>query len=113
MKRSERIRTAVNLGLSNVAVTFGPADRIPTEFLAELRDGVLKELSKISVVPDYVPVDGVDYSVEGIEAVRAQLVELRNHAMDQAMFEWATLLTHALVLLSFMADIIKEHNDAE
>jgi len=112
MKRSERVRTAINLGLANTNVKFDPADRVATEFLADLRDGVLAELSHLPIVPKFEGVQGIDYTVEAIEDVRSELVRLRDHAKRSDEASWVVIIDHALVYLALLVDIFKEHNDA-
>lgn len=53
-------------------------------------------------------VDGIDYSPEGIEDIRKQIIILRNGAMEQNEFEWIVILTHAVALLGYLSELTKE-----
>lgn len=41
-------------------------------------------------------VEGVDYSPEGIEDIRQQLIRLRDEALEQGEFHWSVALSHAI-----------------
>jgi hypothetical protein len=45
-------------------------------------------------------VDGVDYTPEGIEQVRTELVVVRNAALDVGHMDLAVLFSHTLALLA-------------
>lgn len=45
-------------------------------------------------------VEGVDYTPEGIEAVRQELAEHRNHALGIGEMRYAVLMTHTIALLA-------------
>lgn len=47
-----------------------------------------------------VEVEGVDYSPEGVEAIRGELVEHRNHALTLGEMRYAVLMSHVIVLLA-------------
>lgn len=47
-----------------------------------------------------VEVEGVDYSPEGIEQIRGELVEHRNHALTLGEMRYAVLMSHVVVLLA-------------
>ena len=45
-------------------------------------------------------IEGIDYSPEGIESAREELITLRDGALEQAEFLWAVILSHAIALLA-------------
>jgi hypothetical protein len=55
-------------------------------------------------------VEGVDYSEEGIEALREQLVAYRGASMDQwpEAIPFTVAITHAIALLAFLIETLKE-----
>lgn len=57
-------------------------------------------------LPPQLPaqVEGVEYTPEAVESVRLALIEIRNAALDQASFEIAVALSHAIVYLSHYRD---------
>ncbi len=58
----------------------------------------------------HINVDGVDYTREGIENVRAELIKMR----DESMKQWpdaipiSLLLSHTLALLARLAELTPE-----
>lgn len=50
-------------------------------------------------------VEGVDYSVEGINDIRNQLIRLRNEALNQAEFTWAIIVSHAIAQLAYLVEL--------
>lgn len=50
-------------------------------------------------------VDGVDYSPEGIEELRRELARFRDEAMTQGAFGPAVVLSHAIALLAYLAEL--------
>lgn len=50
-------------------------------------------------------VEGVDYSVSGVNDVRDQLVVLRNEALTQEAMEWAVILSHAIAQLAYLVEL--------
>jgi hypothetical protein len=52
-------------------------------------------------------VEGVDYSPEGINAVREELIVLRNGALEQAEFHWAVLLSHVIAYLAEYKEVVE------
>lgn len=56
-----------------------------------------------------VRVDGVEYTPQGVEAVRNEVIALRNAALKQNNFEWSAVLSHAIVYLAeYRLVLIKE-----
>lgn len=53
-------------------------------------------------------VEGIDYTPEGIAALRAELIHFRRDAMDQAAFGVVVILTHAIALLAYLKELIEE-----
>lgn len=49
-------------------------------------------------------VDGVDYTPEGVESARTELIALRNGAL--AEFAWATLLSHVIAYLADYRELL-------
>lgn len=44
-------------------------------------------------------VEGVDYSPEAVEAVRKDLIIIRDGALEQGEMHWAVVLSHAIAYL--------------
>jgi hypothetical protein len=101
----------VNRGLANTNVIFAKTEQLSTETLAKFRDALLSELAQVPVVPGYVQVEGVDYSIKAVEDVRAELTVLRDHAKTTDQARWVVVLEHALVYLAYLIDIAKESTD--
>lgn len=55
-------------------------------------------------------VEGIDYSPEGIEALRAELVQMRDEAMKHwpESIDFTLILTHTVALLAHLADMKRE-----
>lgn len=55
----------------------------------------------------HVEVEGIDYSVEGIEAIRTEMAELRNAMMSHwpDSIPTTVMLSHAIALLAKLAEI--------
>ena len=51
-------------------------------------------------------VQGVDYRPEAIDDVRRLVIELRDAALEQAKFEWAVGLSHAIAYLADYRDLL-------
>lgn len=54
-----------------------------------------------------VKVEGIDYTVEGIESIRSALGEYRQRAMKNwpEEIEMTLVLTHAIALLAYLKDL--------
>lgn len=50
-------------------------------------------------------VEGVDNSPDGIEQVRSELIEHRNHALGLGEMRYAVLMSHVIVLLAELKEI--------
>lgn len=57
-------------------------------------------------------VDGIDYTPEGIEALRRDVIVYRNRALDAMAegAEMAVVLSHAIALLAYLGELVKESN---
>lgn len=53
-------------------------------------------------------VDGIDYSPEGIEELRQELIAHRDRALGINEFGYATLMTHNIALLAYLVEVRKE-----
>lgn len=49
--------------------------------------------------------DGIDYSPDGIEALREELIGYRDQALQQDAFRPALALTHAVALLAHLKEL--------
>lgn len=52
-------------------------------------------------------VEGIDYSPDGIEDIREQVIKLRDEAIEQNEFEWVVVLTHTVALLAYLKELTK------
>lgn len=50
-------------------------------------------------------VEGVDYSPEGIEALRQELIKFRDEAMKQGAWGPVATLSHTIALLAYLVEI--------
>jgi hypothetical protein len=57
-------------------------------------------------------VDGVDYTPEGIEQIRTELAEHRNHALGLGEMRYAVLMSHVIALLAELRRL-QEKNQPE
>ena len=57
-----------------------------------------------------IQVDGVDYSPEGIEDLRQELIKMRDNSMDQwpEAIPVTVALTHAIALLAYLRELINK-----
>lgn len=53
-------------------------------------------------------VEGVDYSPEGIEGVRLDLIGLRNDAMQHNAFGVGMMLSHVIALLAHLKELVEQ-----
>lgn len=53
-------------------------------------------------------VDGVDYSPEGIEALRQELIAHRDTALGMNEFGYAVTMSHVIALLAYLGEVRKE-----
>jgi len=53
-------------------------------------------------------VDGIDYSPEGIEALRQTIITHRDHALAMNEFGYAVAMSHVIALLAYLIEIRKE-----
>lgn len=51
-------------------------------------------------------VDGVDYSPEGIESIRQEIISLRNTALQVNNFQAAVILSHNIAYLAYLKELI-------
>jgi hypothetical protein len=59
--------------------------------------------------PD-VRVDGVEYTPAAVADVRNQVILLRDEALKANNFEWAVLLSHAIVYLAEYALVLSKED---
>ena len=52
-------------------------------------------------------VEGVDYSPEGVEDIRQQLVRLRDEALEQGEFHWSVILSHAIAHAAHHVEMLR------
>lgn len=57
-------------------------------------------------------VEGVDYTPEGIEQVRTELAEHRNHALGLGEMRYAVLMSHVIALLSELKRLTEQEAKA-
>lgn len=50
--------------------------------------------------------DGIDYTSVGVRALRADLITTRGEMLAEMAFERAVMLTHAIALLDYLADVV-------
>lgn len=53
-------------------------------------------------------VEGVDYSAEGIESVRQELISYRDSALEVANFGAAVVLSHTIAYLAYLKELTKD-----
>lgn len=111
--RDARIKAAVQEGLARAAIDVarnaGDVDGPVSAYFEERAEvHILAQLRKISVVPNYEKVEGVDYSYDGIMDIRSELTRARDAALQQNAFEWVLVFTHSIALLHLLAEVIKE-----
>jgi hypothetical protein len=53
-------------------------------------------------------VDGVDYSPEGIEVLRQDLIAHRDAALGMNEFNYAVTMSHVIALLTYLAEVRRE-----
>ena len=53
-------------------------------------------------------VDGVDYTPEGIEQVRTELIIVRDAALDAGRMDLAVLFSHTLALLAELKERVEK-----
>lgn len=51
--------------------------------------------------------DGVDHSPAGIEAIREQIITLRNSALEKNNFTWSVILTHCVAMLADYKEMVE------
>lgn len=56
-------------------------------------------------------VEGVDYSSQGIEDLRKDIIVIRDGALQQAAFHWAVALSHNLALLAYLKEMLERQAD--
>jgi len=56
--------------------------------------------------------EGIDYTPEGIEALRQEMIRYRDEAMNQMEFGVAVALSHTIAILAYTVDLIKENANA-
>jgi len=56
--------------------------------------------------PDPMKVDGIDYTKEGIEDLREEIIEMRDEALRQNAFDVTVKLTHVIALLSYLSEVV-------
>jgi hypothetical protein len=50
-------------------------------------------------------VDGIDYSREGVESLRQDLIELRNAALKSEHMHHAVMLSHVIAVLAYFNEL--------
>lgn len=61
-------------------------------------------------------IDGVDYTTEGIRALRDEVITWRDEMVEQEALAMAMAATHVTVLLAYLVDLqraVLAHNEAE
>lgn len=60
-----------------------------------------------------IKLDGIDYTPQGISALREDVIVYRNRALDAAPegMQMAVVLTHVLALLAYLADLMAMESD--
>ena len=53
-------------------------------------------------------VEGIDYTPEGIENLRQELIKYRDAALKQAAFEETVVLSHTIALLAYLIERERE-----
>ena len=53
-------------------------------------------------------IEGIDYSLEGIEDIRRTVIQLRDSALEQNQFEWSVALSHAIAMLALLQDLVRK-----
>jgi len=54
-----------------------------------------------------IQVDGVDYSPEGIEALRQDMIQHRDAALGMNEFNYAVTMSHVIALLAYLVEVRK------
>jgi hypothetical protein len=57
--------------------------------------------------PEPFRVEGIDYTPEGIEYLRGDLVAFRDHALTAGAMEHAVLLSHTIALLAYLIELLR------
>ena len=58
-------------------------------------------------------VEGIDYSAEGIEALRQDVIKMRDTALSCEPvpdFHASVILSHAIALLAYLIELVKEQS---
>ena len=61
----------------------------------------------------YTRVDGVDYTTESVEQIRAQMITLRGEALDRSDFGAAVTLTWNIAYLAEYIDLLHDPHIAD
>lgn len=56
---------------------------------------------------------GVDHSPEGIEALRQEIMSLRDDAIHSGEFGIGTVLSHNIALLAYLIVLVKKENNEQ
>jgi hypothetical protein len=59
-------------------------------------------------IEEPLQVDGVDYSPDGIEKLRQELIAHRDHALGMNEFGYAVTMSHVIALFAYLIEIRKE-----
>jgi hypothetical protein len=91
----------------------GIIGRVRRELEADGPDAMASAIEKLTslglLVADGQTVEGVDNTPEGIEQIRQELVEHRNHALGIGEMRYSVLMSHVIALLAELKDIKEGH----